>query len=212
MPLETIRVAIVEDDDVLREAILYFLRRSDGITTVGGYRTAEDALAKLPGTQPDIVLMDLGLPGMSGIECLGQLRILMPEVHVVVLTVLDDDEKVFKSIMAGAHGYILKKTPHEKLVEAIREVYSGGAPMTPEIARRVLDFFARGGRPLDKSPLSKREREILDYMVEGHTRREISDKLFISASTVKTHVKKIYEKLQVHSKTEAVIKAIEFKR
>jgi DNA-binding NarL/FixJ family response regulator len=203
-----IKVAIVEDDDVLREAITFLLGSTEGIQVVGSYGTGEQALADVAENPPNIVLMDILLPGISGIECLKRMRQILPDVNVVMLTVLEENEKVFQSLMAGAHGYILKKAPREKLTEAIREVWNGGAPMTPQIARQVLEFFSVLPRASEVELLTRRENEILDLLAKGHTHKEIADSLFISPATVRTHLKNIYEKLHVHSRSEAVAKLL----
>ena len=211
--MKNIRVAIVEDDAMLGEGLVFLLKKTEGFQCVGLYPSGEGALRRIAGVKPNVILMDIGLPGMSGIECLREVRNLLPDTHVIMMTVFQDEEKLLQSLIAGAHGYLLKKSSPEEIVRAILEVQRGGAPMTPEIARRVLDLFSLIPQPshLDEN-LSKREREILGFLVKGLTYREIADQLFISPATVRSHLKNIYEKLHVHSRTEAVVKMLKSKQ
>lgn len=210
--MKPIRVAIVDDDKELCEGLTYFLNQQKGFRCDKVFHSCEEALRHIKSLNPDIVLLDIGLPGLSGVECLRHMHSLAPRTQVIILTVFDDDENVFRSLVAGAHGYILKSTPPEKIVEAVREVHNGGAPMTGHIARRVLDLFAKLPIHAEIGVLSKREREILYLLVQGITHKEIAGKLLISPETVRVHLKNIYEKLHVHSKTEAVAKILMMKK
>ena len=200
--VKPIQVAIVEDDDEIRANLTHRFSRTAPFRLVSSYPDAESALADLPRHAPDVVLMDINLPRMDGVECVRLLKSKMPEVHVIMLTVYEDSNRLFKSLMAGASGYLLKRSPPAKLLEAIQEVCNGGAPMTPEIARRVVQHF----RQPDLPSLTPRERQILDQLAKGYRYKEIVNNLDISIGTLHTHVAKIYEKLHVHSRTEAVVK------
>jgi DNA-binding NarL/FixJ family response regulator len=207
-----IRVAIVEDSRSIRESLARIIELSPGFCCVGAVGTGEEALAELPGRPPHVVLMDINLPGMSGIECTGQLRRAMPAVQVIMLTVYEDNEKIFKALRAGARGYLLKRAGMEppRLLEAIRDVHSGGAPMNSAIARKVVEAFqepAEAGETLE--PLSRREREILELLCSGYANKEIADSLHLSIETVRDYLKSIYDKLHVRSRTEAVLKALQ---
>ncbi len=204
-----IRVAVVEDDAKLRQTLKLFISRTRELCYVGGYESAEAALKGLPGDRPDIVLMDIRLPGMSGVECVGHLRNLLPKTRAVMLTAYEDAEDVFQSLTAGAYGYLLKRAEPTRLREAIREAHQGGSPISGSVARKIVDFF-RGAAPAGapsagrQSPLSPREVEILRRLSEGHTYKQIADELGSSLNTVCTHIKRIYEKFHAHSRTEAV--------
>ncbi len=203
-----IKVAIVEDNDDIRDGLAMLIGGSEGYQCVATYANAEDALADLVKNTPDVVLMDINLPRMSGIECTRKLRQLRPDLSIMVLSAYDDDEKIFESLKAGAQGYILKKTPPAELLEAILEVHTGGSPMSSRIARRVVQTFQVTGASVDeRQHLSKRENEILSYLAKGYRYKAIADTLSISTETVRTHLRNIYEKLHVHSRSEAVIKA-----
>ena len=204
--VEDVNVMIVEDDEQIREGLLHVLNECSGWRCVGSFESGEAALEEVEALAPNIILMDIGLPGMNGIECLRQVKQLLPNVSVVMLTVFEDDDRVFDSIAAGADGYLLKKTPPSKIVDSLRDLQNGGAPMSNQIARRVLELFRKSPRRDDTQMLSKRETEILDQLVKGYTHKQIAEALFISPETVRGHLKKIYEKLHVHSKTEAVSK------
>jgi DNA-binding NarL/FixJ family response regulator len=205
-----IKVAIVEDDTRIRESLAVLLNGSDEFSCAGAYPNAEAALKQMPQQWPDVVLMDINLPGMSGIECVAKLKELRPALHIIMLTICADDEEIFDSLRKGASGYLIKKTPPAKILEAIADVHSGGAPMSSAIARRVVQYMrqepASPGKPEN---LSKREYEILGYLAKGYQYKEIADVLSISLLTVSTHIKNIYEKLHVHSRTEAVVKFLE---
>lgn len=207
-----ITVAIVEDNNALREGLTQLLQGTTGFKCVGVFGNAEQFLAQAESLRPRVVLMDIGLPGMSGIEAVQRLKIIAPETAVMMLTVYEDDKRIFDAICAGASGYLLKKTPPAKLLDAISEVHNGGAPMTARVARRVLAMFQ------DLSPkvppqcrLSNREREVLAALVEGLSYKMIADRCTISIDTVRTHVKHVYEKLHVNSKGQAISLAIKTK-
>ena len=207
---ETIRVAVVEDDAELRQTMKEFINRSKGMTCVAVYESAETAVDGIPGDEPDVVLMDIRLPGMSGVECVGRLRELAPSVKAVMLTAYEDSDDVFHSLAAGAFGYLLKSVEPKRLREAIKEAYQGGSPISGSVARKLVDYF-RGPAPADKkeaedplAPLSPREVDILQLLAEGHAYKQIADELDISINTIRTHIKRIYEKLHVHSRMEAV--------
>lgn len=183
---------------------------SEGFRCIASYSNAEDALRELPTKMPHVMLMDINLPKMSGIECVRMLKARRPEIQIMMLTVYEDDEQIFRSLAAGASGYILKKTPPVKLLEAIQDVYNGGSPMSSQIARRVVEtFHAIGPSSREMENLTKREHEILSYVAKGYRYKEIADVLFISVETVRTHLRNIYEKLHVRSRTEAVLKFLQ---
>ena len=204
--MENINVVIVEDDRQIREGLSHVLNTAPGCQCVGSFSSAEAALKNVKSLDPQVILMDIGLPGMNGIECLRQVKQSMPAISVVMLTVFEDDDRVFDSIVAGADGYLLKKTPASKIVDSLRDVRNGGAPMSNQIARRVLDMFRKDPRADETSGLSKREKEVLEKLAEGCTYKEIASNLFVSPTTVRCHIRNIYEKLHVHSKTEAINK------
>lgn len=203
-----ITVAIVEDQGPLRATLAGMLNRAEGFRCVSQYANAEDALQGLPADKPDVVLMDINLPGMNGVECVRQLKPSLPKTQVMMLTVYEDTENIFNALAAGANGYMLKNTPRAELLEAIREVNRGGSPMTTHIARKVVQSFQRPttAAPDPTAILSQREQEVLDLLSQGLIYKEISDKLDISYETVKTYIRRVYEKLQVRTRTEAVAK------
>jgi DNA-binding NarL/FixJ family response regulator len=204
-----ITVAIFEDNYLLRDGYYQLINGTPGFACVGAYESASDLLFKIKHSQPAVVLMDIDLPGIDGIEATALIKANFPEVHVVMQTVFEDDDKLFRAIQAGAEGYILKKTPPAKILEAIAEVQSGGAPMTPSIAARTLQLFRSGIKPIsDKrdTNLNPRQKEILEAIVNGMSYRLIAEKYFISVETVRYHVKNIYEILQVHSRFELIAK------
>jgi DNA-binding NarL/FixJ family response regulator len=210
---KTIQVALVEDDEGVRNNLVALLNASPGFSCQAAYPDALAALKAIPANRPDVVLMDINLPGMPGTECVSRLRTLAPSLPVLMLTVYDDSEQIFGSLMAGATGYLLKRTPKDKLLEAIREITSGGAPMSRQIARRVVQFFheiKQVPEPVSRAPevqsLTGREEQVLALLAKGHAYKEISDLMHISFETVRTHVRSIYEKLHVHSRTEATLK------
>jgi DNA-binding NarL/FixJ family response regulator len=210
-----ISVSIVEDNDRLRGTLAKVIGRAEGFRFVSDYGSAEDALADLPKAKPDVVLMDINLPGMNGVECVRKLKPLLPQTQVMMLTVYEDTENIFNALASGASGYMLKRTPTKELLEAIREMQRGGSPMTTHIARLVVQSFqkpaaapatASGG---EKSELSEREQQVLDLLVQGLIYKEIAEKLQISYETVHTYIRRIYEKLQVRTRTEAVAKFLQ---
>jgi DNA-binding NarL/FixJ family response regulator len=200
-------VSIVEDSDKLRETLVRVLNRADGFRCVSHYANAEDALKDLPQIKPDVVLMDINLPGMNGVECVRQLKKIAPEIQVMMLTVYEDTENIFDALAAGASGYMLKRTAGKELLEAIAEVKRGGSPMTTHIARKVVQSFQRSAAAAAQTEsLSEREQQVLDLLSQGLMYKEIADKLSISYETVHTYIRRIYEKLQVRTRTEAVAK------
>ena len=203
-----IRVSIVDDEADLRENIAGYVDAAKGFRCVSVHSSAEEALAHLPKEKPDVVLMDINLGGMSGIECVLQLKPLMRETQVVMLTVFEDTEKIFSALAAGASGYLLKRMPPEKLLEAIREVHEGGSPMSAPIARKVVQSLQAHRPPgVDETvELSPREREVLDGLAEGQAYKQIADKLNVSIHTVRNYIRRIYEKLHVRTSAEAVAK------
>ena len=201
------KVAIVEDDPRIREELAKLLERAEGFRCLGTYPDGETALAEIPGHPPDVVLMDINLPGISGIECVRRLKAACPSLHIVMLTVYDEVGQLFQSLMAGACGYLLKRTPTDKLLEAITEARLGGAPMTRKIARKVVQYFNELGLASPQAGvLSKREQETLALLAEGFRYKEIADQMGISFNTVREYVHSIYRKLHVSSRTEAVRK------
>jgi DNA-binding NarL/FixJ family response regulator len=202
-----INVALVEDIEKIREGLAVLIDGSEGFHCSGAFRSAEEALRTLPAAPPDIVLMDIELPRMSGIECTARLRDLCPDVQIMILTVYEDDDKVFKSLVAGATGYLLKRTPPAALLEALRVIHEGGSPMSDQIARKVVQAFQQMGKSsAETENLSEREMEILLHLSKGYHDQEIADNFFLSVKTVRTHLRNIYRKLHVRSRTEAVLK------
>jgi DNA-binding NarL/FixJ family response regulator len=210
-----ISVSIVEDNDRLRGTLAKVIGRAEGFRFVSDYGSAEDALADLPKAKPDVVLMDINLPGMNGVECVRKLKPLLPQTQVMMLTVYEDTENIFNALASGASGYMLKRTPTKELLEAIREMQRGGSPMTTHIARLVVQSFQKpAAAPAtsssgEKSELSEREQQVLDLLVQGLIYKEIAEKLQISYETVHTYIRRIYEKLQVRTRTEAVAKFLQ---
>jgi DNA-binding NarL/FixJ family response regulator len=200
-------VAIVEDDAGIREDLVALLNGSPGYRCVGACASGEEALIEIPFWRPEVVLMDINLPQMSGIECVARLKAKVPELLVLMLTVYEDGDSIFRALKAGASGYLVKRLASDKLLEAIQEVMAGGSPMSCHIARKVVQFFNQAGPSPEMSEnLSPRELEILDLLVAGCFFKEIADRLGISGETVRTHVNHIYRKLHVRSRTEAVVK------
>lgn len=206
---EPIKVAIVEDERDIRECLSFLVSGTPGFACTGSFRSMEDALDKIGQGMPDVVLSDIGLPGMSGIEGIKLLKSRYPNLLILMLTVYDDDERIFDAMCAGASGYLLKKTPPVKLLESLREAVQGGAPMSPEVARRVITLF-REIRPPERADyqLTPHETRLLKLFVEGHNYKTAAIELGVSVNTVNFHVRSIYEKLQVHSRSEAVAKAL----
>ena len=206
--MDTITIAIVEDNHDIRTAMELLINGSDGYACVGTFNNAETAVEQIPQLMPNVVLMDFNLPGgMNGIECIAQLKREHPDMQFMMLTVYEDDDKIFMALEAGASGYILKKTSPGELLEAIRDLYDGGSPMSSQIARRVVAFFQKQAKPNPAlEALTIREKEILDQLSKGYLYKEIASNLFISIDTVRRHVHNIYEKLHVRSRTDAVNK------
>ena len=202
-----ISVSIVEDNDQLRGTVARVLNRADGFRCASQYGNAEDALKGLPHDKPEVVLMDINLPGMNGVECVRQLKQLLPGTQIIMLTVYEDTENIFNALAAGATGYMLKRTPRAELLDAIRDVLKGGSPMSAHIARKVVLSFAKpAATPAATENLSEREQQVLDCLAQGFLYKEIAEKLGISYETVHTYIRRIYEKLQVRTRTEAVAK------
>ena len=202
-----IKVAIVDDDEGIRTSLAALIRRAPTLKLAGDYPDAETALKEIPRHPPDVVLMDINLPGIKGVECVRQLKRTLPEVQFLMLTVYEDSDSLFNSLKAGASGYLLKRTASARLLEAIRDVHGGGSPMTPQLARRVVQFFSKPAEgELSVSRLTPGEREFLDQLANGYAYKEIADRMKISIDTVRSYVRTVYEKLHVHSRTEAVVK------
>lgn len=202
-----VKVSIIEDDDWIRENLASQINQTAGFACVSSFSSGEDALARLGKGSADVVLMDINLPRMSGIECVKKLKQLLPSTQVLMLTVYEDSEKIFDSLLAGASGYLLKRTPQAEIMEAIADVHRGNSPMTGHIARKVVQYFnLRGNAESEIEKLSKREKEVLDQLAQGIAYKEIADVLSLSIDTVRMHIKGIYGKLHVHSRGEAVAK------
>lgn len=201
-----ITVSIVEDNEKLRGTLARVLNRAEGFRCISQYPSAEDALKDLPATKPDVVLMDINLPGMNGVECVRQLKKIAPEILIIMLTVYEDTENIFEALTAGASGYLLKRTSSPELLAAIHEVQRGGSPMTTHIARKVVQSFQKNAPAQPAENLSEREQQVLDLLAKGLMYKEIADKLQISYETVHTYIRRIYEKLRVRTRTEAVAK------
>ena len=204
-----ITIAIVEDIRDIREGLATLINFTDGFTCIGSYRSMEEAMPRILANAPDVLLSDIGLPGIDGIEGIRRLKAELPEMSVLMITVFDDDERIFDALCAGATGYLLKRTPPAKLLENIREAVSGGAPMSPEVASRVIKLF-REIRPATRidHDLTPHETRLLKLLVDGHNYTTAAEELGVSYNTIKFHMRHIYEKLQVHSKSEAVSLAL----
>ena len=204
-----IAVVIVEDHPDMREGTSLILRASPGVSVVGEYGSAEDLLANLRHPYPDVVLMDINLPGMSGIEATARLKNDHPRIEIVVLSVLEDDDNIFRAICAGASGYVTKPVMPQDLIDAVEHAFGGGTPISPHIARKMLDLFRQTlPAPREEYPLTPRELEVLERLVQGDDYQEIADRFFLSLFTVRAHIRNIYDKLHVHSKSQAVAKAL----
>jgi DNA-binding NarL/FixJ family response regulator len=201
-----ITVSIVEDQEALRNTVARVLNRAEGFKCISHFGSAEDALKDIPKNPPDVVLMDINLPGINGVECVRLLKEKLPKLLIMMLTVYEDTENIFNALAAGAAGYMLKRTPRAELLDAIREVQRGGSPMTTHIARLVVQSFQKPVQAPDPGMdnLSPREQEVLDCLAQGLIYKEIADKLGVSYETVHTYIRRIYEKLQVRTRTEAV--------
>ena len=206
---QSIKVALIEDRREIREGLAMLIEGTDGYSCVGAFSTMEDAIARIHHNLPQVALVDIGLPGMSGIEGIAILKERHPELLLLMLTVYDDDERIFKALCAGACGYLLKKTQPARLLESIREVIAGGAPMSPSVARKVIYLF-REFRPPEQAEfhLTPHETKLLRMLVEGHNYKTVAVELGVSINTISFHMRHIYEKLHVHSKSEAVSKAL----
>lgn len=201
-----IRIVIVEDHADFREGLQHMFRTSDRIDVTAAYPSAESALRELPDC--DIILLDINLPGKSGIDAVPQFKRFQPNAQIVMMTGLEDDDNIFRAILAGADGYLLKRTPPAKVIAAVEDAMEGGMPMTPSVARRVIEHFKQTAPAPADYQLTDREKEILAALVQGLDNRDIAEKLFISYETVRNHLKHIYEKLHVNSRSQAVSKAI----
>jgi DNA-binding NarL/FixJ family response regulator len=199
-----IKVAIIEDHHDIRQGMA-FLINSDPAFEAALYPNAEDALKKFKTDRPDVVLMDINLPGMNGIECTKLIKQTYPAIHIMMCTVYEDDEKIFNALSAGASGYMLKRAAGDNLVDSIRDLNNGGSPMSAAIARKVVAFFQRKSSP-ENALLTSRENEILDLLAEGYRNKDIADKLCVSVNTIRTHIYHIYEKLHVQNRVEALNK------
>jgi DNA-binding NarL/FixJ family response regulator len=195
-----IRVCIIEDDETIRDGYAYLIGNTPGYTIAGTYPSAEDAIKKIAADDPDVILVDVELPGISGIDAIPKIKKLVPEAYILILTVYEQDMLIFRALGNGASGYLTKNTPHEKIIAAIHEVMEGGGPMSAHIARMVIQSFQRN----EESPLTRRETEILEQIATGKSRKRIAQELFIDLETVKSHIKNIYHKLNVHSKADAI--------
>lgn len=201
-----IKVAIVEDDTRFRESLVSLINMNEDFCCISAFPNAEIALREMPQHWPDVLLMDINLPRMSGIHCVSRIKGMRPELQVLMLTAYMDGEQIFDSLKAGASGYLIKKTPPAKILEAISDVRAGGAPMSNAIARKVVEFFKQDHSADEAKKLTRREYEILSFLAKGQSYKEIGEQLSISALTVRAHMRNIYEKLHVCSRTEAVLK------
>jgi len=207
--LRPIRVAIVEDDTALREGLRMLIAGTPGYRLTGAFESVEASLEPLSADGPDVLLLDINLPGMLGSQAAGVLRERLPRMQILMLTIYAEQDRVFESICNGACGYLLKKTPPARLLEAIREAHEGGSPMSPEIARKVVDLFRKTHEPADpQERLTPAEVRLLRLLSEGHSYQSAGEELHISVNTVRNYIRNIYEKLRVHSKSEAVTKAL----
>lgn len=204
---DEIRIMIVEDQEPVREGLRVLINGSEGYRCIAACRTAEEALGCIGNELPDVVLMDINLPGMRGTECVVHIKNSYPEVQVMMLTVFENNEEIFTSLEAGATGYLLKKTPPAQLLQAISDLVRGGSPMSSEIARKVVQRFHHSSPSrFPEANLTSREEEILSYLAKGFLYKEIAASLFINIETVRTHIHKIYQKLQVRTRTEMLLK------
>jgi DNA-binding NarL/FixJ family response regulator len=205
--MKKIQVSVVEDSEKLRRGLTALLNDAADLQCKSTFPTAELALQRLPSDAPDIVLMDIRLPGMSGIECVARLAELVPKARILMLTAYEDSEEIFQSLAAGAHGYLVKSTEPEQLIEAIREVAAGGSPISGSVARKIVDFFRVKPAVTDSvASLAPREREVLKLLADGCPYKNIASAMNVSLGTVRTYIERVYEKLHVHSRTEAVVK------
>ena len=208
-PAEVIKTAVIEDMKDIRDGLATLINFTEGFRCTGSYRSMEEALARIDADVPDVLLSDIGLPGMSGIQGIRIIKDRYPEMQVLMLTVYDDDDRIFDALCAGASGYLLKRTPPAKLLDSIREAMSGGAPVSPEVASRVIKFFREfHSSEREDYDLTPHETRLLKLLTEGYNYQNAAEKLGVSYNTVKFHVRHIFDKLQVHSKSEAVVKAM----
>jgi DNA-binding NarL/FixJ family response regulator len=206
----TINVCLVEDDAHLRETIRGFINLNPGFECSSGFASGEELLKRLPDPRPDVVLMDINLPGMSGIQCVGRLKQLLPEVQIMMLTIYENSDRIFEALAAGASGFLVKNTPPEKLLEAIREVANGGGPMSSNIARKVIQAFQPAiSKARHIESLTPREQQILELLSRGFAYKIIASELNLSMGTIQTHISRIYKKLHVNCRTEAVVKFLD---
>jgi len=205
--LMAIKVCIVEDNADMREGVAQLLNQAPGLCCLSTYASAEAAVRDLPSQQPDVALVDINLPGMNGIECVARLKRKMPQLQVLMLTRYEQSDIIFDSIRAGASGYLLKHIPAAELIQAVEQVHAGGAPMTMQIARKVINHFQQIQQPAsDVEKLTPREKEVLTFLAKGYLYKEIASTLGISINTLRNHLRTIYDKLHVHSRTEATVK------
>jgi len=211
MEKNKITALLVEDDSDIQKSIVQLLSKSDKIKLLKSYSSGEELLDHISETKPDIILMDIHLPGISGIDCTAELKIHFPEILILMLTVYEDDDSVFNSLEAGASGYLIKKNLDESLFDSIDELVSGGSPMSPQIARKVVNSFQKKIKKISDEieNLTNQEENILQLLTKGFQYKEIAEKIFVSPFTVKTHLRNIYRKLQVRSRTEAVVKYLQ---
>jgi DNA-binding NarL/FixJ family response regulator len=207
---EIIKTVIIEDHRAMRDGLTSLINFTEGFKCTGSFGSMEEALARLRREKPDVILSDIGLPGMDGIEGIGRIKELYPQMTILMLSVYDDDERIFDALCAGACGYLLKRTPPSKILDSLREAISGGAPMSPEVASKVIRLF-REVRPPERVDydLTPHELRLLKFLVEGHNYTTAAAELKVSYNAIKFHMKNIYEKMQVHSKSEAVAKALQ---
>jgi DNA-binding NarL/FixJ family response regulator len=202
-----ISVSIVEDSPGTRESLKELLRRTPRLLCIGAHANAEEALREIPVAKPNVALVDINLPGLSGIECVARLKECAPDTQLLMLTTYDDGDLIFESLRAGASGYLLKNMPPSELTQAVEQVHAGGSPMSMRIARKVVKYFQEiKPAPADGEALTKREQEVLALLAQGYLYKEIADSLGVSLSTVRAHLQAVYEKLHVHSRTQAVVK------
>lgn len=205
-----IEVVLVEDNKTIRDGLSLLLNATDGLNCTAKYKNCEDMLLDLKNGKPDLILMDIGLPGMSGIEGVKKAREIFPDIVILMLSVYEDNDNIFQALCAGACGYLVKRTPPARLIEAIHEACEGGSPMSADIARKVVTFFHKNTKFIENSNkiISAREKEILNGLSSGNSYKMLADSLYISIDTVRYHIRNIYKKLHVHSQSEAVAKAL----
>jgi DNA-binding NarL/FixJ family response regulator len=195
-----IRITIIEDDETIRDGYAYLISHTPGFKVISTYGSCEEAMKKLASDAPDVLLLDVELPGTNGIDAIPKFKKIIPDLHILILTVYEQDTLIFRALGNGAAGYLTKNTPPEKIMAAITEVMDGGGPMSAHIARMVIQSFQRN----EESPLTRRETEILEQIATGKSRKRIAEELYIDLETVKSHIKNIYHKLNVHSKADAI--------